>query len=417
MDVAVWTGRHATALRKAFRAVFPELSDERLADRFQVSPRTLYDWQRRPDAVLRPGTQALLKETLAGAGEAVRGKFRDLMGGGSASTSSHHIQSPTLTATVAPNRDDLAAMRSFRAADLQVGGGHLYSNVVQYLNGKVGPRLFSFGDGSTTAAVLAAGSGLTEMAGWMAHDAGRDQVANQHFLRSLDLATAAGDTQLQAHILGSLSHLAEHKGSPDDAIRYSRRGLDALQATPNPALEARLYTFEARASAALGDSAACGKYLFRAEKSLERLPDVEPSPWVGPFDEGSLASEAVRSLRQLSQLDPARQHAERIIELRRGRARSHAFGLLGLAQIIALQPQPDLEHACAVAGQALDATQSLSSYLVIDQLRTLERLVQPYEPNEFVKDFRERLRVHLEEHIGFYEWMTGSTNASSPEPS
>lgn len=276
MEVTVWTGHHATALRKAFRAVFPELSDERLADRFQVSPRTLYDWQRRPQAVLKPSTQALLKEALTSAEDAIRRRFHEFIGEGHRATTQPPSGIPrtgqvsNLVGAVEPHRDDLAAMRSFRAADLQVGGGHLYANVVQYLNGKLAPRFFSIANTAPAVNILAAGSGLTEMAGWMAHDAGRDQTAAQHFHRSLDLATAAGDTQLQAHILGSLSHLAEHTGSPADAIRYSRHGREALQSTPNPALEARLLAFEARASAALGDSAACGKLLVSAESRLSK---------------------------------------------------------------------------------------------------------------------------------------------------
>src|SRR6478735_7695095 len=63
--------------------------------------------------------------------------------------------------------EDLAAMHAFRAADIQVGGGHLYSNVVKYLKHNLAPRLFEIRDSVDTVAVFGAASSLTEMAGWM----------------------------------------------------------------------------------------------------------------------------------------------------------------------------------------------------------------------------------------------------------
>ncbi len=72
---------------------------------------------------------------------------------------------------------------------------------------------------------------------------------------------------------------------------------------------------------------------------------------ISRFDEGSLASEAARCLRQLGQLL--------------------------LASVLIAQGQP--EQAYALAEEVLDATQPLSSYLVIQQLRELARDLEPYQ--------------------------------------
>ncbi|MFV2083978.1 hypothetical protein [Micromonospora sp. LOL_021] len=77
-------------------------------------------------------------------------------------------------------------MQSFRAADRQVGGGHLYATVVQYLQAEVAPCTF-----------------------------GVDQ---------------SSDRQLGTHILASLSHLAHHRGKPTDALRYARQGSEGAGA-------------------------------------------------------------------------------------------------------------------------------------------------------------------------------------------
>jgi transcriptional regulator with XRE-family HTH domain len=70
--------------------------------------------------------------------------------------------------------DDLAAMLSLRAADRQIGGGYLYATVASYLQHQVAPRLFGSSGDSDERRVFVAAAALTEMAGWMAHDVGRD---------------------------------------------------------------------------------------------------------------------------------------------------------------------------------------------------------------------------------------------------
>lgn len=96
--------------------------------------------------------------------------------------------------------EDLAAMHAFRAADLQVGGGHLYASVVKYLKHNLAPRLFGVSAQASTSILFSAASGLSEMAGWMAHDAGRDGAARFHFLQALDCAKCAGDAQPESTV-------------------------------------------------------------------------------------------------------------------------------------------------------------------------------------------------------------------------
>jgi hypothetical protein len=307
-------------------------------------------------------------------------------------------------------------MQAFRTADLRAGGGHLYPTVVNYLQTSIAPRLFGTVTGGP--GVFAAASALTEMAGWMAHDAGRDEPAQQHFTRALDLAGASSDTQLSAHILASMSHLALHQDRPGQAIQLARQGQQALGAdSPNPGLAARLLTMEARALATLPqpEPAACGKALLRAEQMLGNEPAERPSPWISQFDEGSLASEAARCLRQLGQMAAAARQAQRIIELRpSSHTRSRAFGHLLLASALIAQGEP--EQACTLIQEVLDATQSLSSYLVIQQLRGMARLLDPYQANQAVAALCTSLHAALRQRLWLYPWLApddqhGSTPA------
>jgi tetratricopeptide (TPR) repeat protein len=270
-------------------------------------------------------------------------------------------------------------------------------------------------------AVFAAASALTEMAGWMAHDAGRDVSAQQHFTRSLDLAATVSDGQLSAHILASMSHLALHQSRPEQAVQFARHGQEVLGAVArNPGLAAQLLTMEARGLAALphAEPTASGKALLRAEQTLNQEPAEQPSPWIGRFDEGSLASEAARCLRQLGQMEAAARQAERIIEVRPGsHTRSRAFGQLLLVSVLIAQGEP--EQACALAQEVLDATQSLSSYLVIQQLRGLARLLEPYQGSQTVAVFLTGLHDALRRRLWLYSWLAADSRhgGTSAEPS
>lgn len=300
---------------------------------------------------------------------------------------------------------DAVAMKAFRKADLQAGGGHLYASVVRYLQADMAPRLFGTDAGASNPALFTAAAGLTEMAGWMAHDAGRDASAKRHFGRALALVQVGGDHQLTAHILGSMSHLASYLGAPDEAIALARQGQAVLHAGPaNPALEARMLALEARrvAGKAPADPAECSRLLMRAERALEDTPAASASTWVSHFDEGSLASETTRCLRQLGDLEQARQQAERIISLRPShRTRSRAFGQLALASVLIAQQEPD--QAVGIAADVLNATQSLGSYLVISQLIQIQRQLEPYSGNAVVAEFLDCLQDAVRDRLVFYQ--------------
>jgi transcriptional regulator with XRE-family HTH domain len=296
---------------------------------------------------------------------------------------------------------DAAAMRAFRAADRQVGGAHLYATVVRYLQTDVAPRLFGTARSADSKLTFTAAAGLTEMAGWMAHDAGHDPVATQHFERALDLVNLGEDHQLGAHVLGSMSHLADHLGRPEEAIGLARAGQEMARVGPYiPSLHAHLLAMEARGLAALGDSPGCARILVRAETALEGEPADMPSPWISHFDEGSLASEAARCMHQLGHLDEAQRRAERIIEVRPiERARSRALGHLLLASVLVARGSP--EEACEHGYAVLTTTPSLGSFIVVRQLQRLQQRLEQHRSIKAVAEFLSCLTKALNE----WRWL------------
>jgi hypothetical protein len=205
-----------------------------------------------------------------------------------------------------------------------------------------------------------------------------------------------------------MSHLAHHIGQHRQAIQLAHRGQQALERAPRlPELDARLLAMQARGFAAFREPGTCTRLLTQAEAALAIPGNDEPSPWVSRFDEGSLASEAARCMRHLDDLDGAYRQAQRIITLRSGdRTRSRAFGQLILVTVLVRQGRPD--EACAVAQEVLDATQSLGSYLVIQQLHQLIQILDPYRGSRVVTGFLACLGETLRERAWLYQSLTAA---------
>ncbi|MFG1711185.1 hypothetical protein ACFLIM_49345 [Nonomuraea sp. M3C6] len=296
---------------------------------------------------------------------------------------------------------DLGKMTSLREADRRIGGGHLYATVIGYLEHDIAPRLFSGADGPQAFIAAAA---FTEMAGWMAHDVGKDNVADRHFHRALDFAGLSSDRQLQAHIMGSMSHLALRTGHSRDAIGLAQRGVDTLvkTGTSAPATHARLLAMAACGSAETGSVSECSRLLIRAEDALGHRPQNPPSAWTAPYDEATLALDTARSMLQLRKLIEAQHHARRFLTLRAAdRTRSRAFGQLVLARTLLKQDQ--LDEACALITSAAADTRSLSSLIVTQQLADLREHLEAHREQRNVAECLEVLEHAYRERCWMYQ--------------
>lgn len=287
-----------------------------------------------------------------------------------------------------------AAMESFRLADRRVGGGHMYSAVVAYLNSSLARDLLAATEteGASPFTVAAA---LSEMAGWMAHDAGNDPLADQHFTRAIRLAGVDGDVQVTAHVLGSAAHLALLQSHPERANLFTTRGLDTARDAATPGLlRARLLGMKARAAAARGDRAETLEALRSAEVEVARAGSEPLSKWVSKFDEGSLAMEAARALLTVGDVQGSGEHAEQVITLRSAdRPRSRALGQLMLARSALRANRP--EHAAVLAQEVLTTTAHLGSGVVSTELEALGRSMAKADHGEVARNVASQIQQEL----------------------
>jgi hypothetical protein len=411
-----WTGKEAHALRQAMR-----LSVRGFARYLGVGVRTVAAWDAHGERIVpRPEMQAALDTALQQAGTDAHERFESFLAhddrqpvgsrtGGRTGGRAAGEPPPAEVAIPA-----VAAIQAFRSADRRLGGGHLYATVINYLHADLASGLFGASADPGSSSPLAAAAALTEMAGWMAHDMGQDHAAQQHFDRSLDLVRASDDRQLHSHVLASMAHLADHRGQPDEAVRLARAGREQLANGPHyPDLEAQLAATQARATAALGQPAECRHLLAHAERSLSMEPDEPASPWANGFDQGSLASEIIRSMQRVGDAREMERQAERVIELRplAQAPRSHAFGKLAL--ITALIGRSDLERACALAYEVVESASWLGSYLVHDRLTALQHRLKPYQgATKAVAEFLDYCQPVLRQH----RWLHQRLSAPNRPP-
>jgi hypothetical protein len=258
--------------------------------------------------------------------------------------------------------------KSVNAMDRKLGGGALYSSVLAYLREQVAQALFAPHTGTH---VYAAAASLTEIAGWMAHDSGRDVDARMHFEGAYRMSLAAGSAALAANMCASMAHLARQSGQIRDSLRLADVGLGHARETGGIAMvEARLHAMRGQALAAGGDGRGCIDELARAERALLGDNANEHVMWAAFFDEASLAAEIATALHLLGDLIGAERNAHQVIGLRQGdRVRARAFGCLNLASI--LLDSGRIEEAAALGREVSAVAPTVSSARVRARLGEL----------------------------------------------
>ncbi|MEV6820993.1 hypothetical protein AB0M72_19785 [Nocardiopsis dassonvillei] len=272
---------------------------------------------------------------------------------------------------------------------------------MHYLSTRVGPALVAEASTSTT---FMAAAGLTEMAGWMAHDAGRDDVAGRHFHRSLNLARAGEATHLIAQIWASRAHLALHGNDPDAALVAAEQAWRHLDGSEDTALRGRVLAMLTRAHAVHGDAASSHAALAQAERLLSAPLSPPASEWTSPFDLGSLASEAARSMCDLGDHTAAAEHARHALQLRTpDRTRARALASLTLAH--ALVGKGEVEEAAAVTRHVGSSAASVGSLVVSGHLKAVAEALLPYRSVRGIATVLDEVDSALARHRGMYHWL------------
>ncbi|MGH3916087.1 MAG: hypothetical protein ACRDTC_22165 [Pseudonocardiaceae bacterium] len=285
----------------------------------------------------------------------------------------------------------------------EYGSGRVRTQLVQLLHGEGNRLLHSTYTEKTGKALLSTVANATLHAGWMTGDVGRHALAQRYLIQALDLALRAGDRHLAAEILcgagGLTARIGENAPPGQDTTRHGRQavalaraGLTIAQDTVHPALAAALHGAEAKGFSLLGDARETRHAALAAQRCYET---VTPEDAASVYVVNAYGQDLGNSLLRIGDTEQALTLSTMALDgaepwMARGRcvnqvllARTHLQGR-------------DLEQAAACGRDALRNAATLSSTIVTDRLRALQRQVAPLRAaSPYLANLDDRITEHL----------------------
>lgn len=249
------------------------------------------------------------------------------------------------------------ARDEFRTLDHVHGGGYALGWLEQYLHGEVSPLLQGRYTDQVGRELFLAAATLSDMAGWMAMDAGFQSLGQRFYTQAADLAKHAGDSAYGAYVLGNLATQALFVGQTRTAVRLARSARAAGGRAATPGLTARITLTEARAHALIGDAHETMRALRIADKAMDRS-GAEPD-WLGVFTPAHYCGSVMHALRDLDKPGDAERYAAGALDLPAANARTHALHSVLHATVLA--DCSELEGAVEVARPIQQSASALKS--------------------------------------------------------
>jgi transcriptional regulator with XRE-family HTH domain len=334
-------------------------TQESIAEKVQVDRSTIVRWERGETDPL-PGLRIRIANALDLSLESLDALLHDTIADpiGHRRTGSDKDQQT--------NERALTFMEATRAADRQVGGGHLYATVASFLSEH--PRPGSTRASREHAESHAAVASLSEMAGWMALESAAPAAAAEHLELASRYAADSGDDQLLAQTYASRSHLALQRGNAGAGVAFADTGLGQLRTGPGYGpLESRLLVMRARALATSGHPVEAACALAQAEQAFDQS-GTPVSAWLSPYDSMSFAIDAARQFRTVGDLAETQRRLANVLAQaapERVRSRTMAEMMLATARLGC----SEIDDACALISTALGRMTALASAVLLAHLR------------------------------------------------
>lgn len=305
-----------------------------------------------------------------------------------------------------------ATFAAFQEADALHGGGHARTALAEYLTNWVLPLLRNADpDSEVGAALFATAAAQTHLLGWMAMDDNRPALAQRYLIQALRLAQASGDTALGAAALADMSDQARMLGHPHEALQLAMTGRHGLARVFSPAYVADLWASQARAHAALGDTAAAVRAVLESRHAFERIAsdadrdrsrdrsrdqDRDRDQGRDRFiDAAYLCSRWADTFADLGRPEEAARFARRSISAAAGRNRARREALSQATLARAGLAERDLDIALCAAYRAVELSSTVQSSRCIAAVRDLRTRISPFRTVIAAQEFDEHARTIL----------------------
>lgn len=279
--------------------------------------------------------------------------------------------------------------------DDQHGGRHARPMAAAFLVNTVAPYLRCDASEKVRKAMLSAASDLCYLAGYMAVDEGVNGLAQQYYLKALELAGAAEDHLTYCTTLRGMSVQAVDLGHGAHAMRLASA---AAAAAPQagPRMRAFLAGQQAHAAAQVGERGNALRHLKEAETAMERA-ESRGKPF-GSYDPAALSYHTSQVRYELGDAEGAVEAMHQSDRLRGDvyrRTRVKERALLAERQFSI----GHLEAACATWNKALDDYPLIQSGRVDGRMRTMLGLIRPHCGNGATRALYERARAVVPESV------------------
>ncbi|GHF29228.1 Tat pathway signal protein [Streptomyces mashuensis] len=285
---------------------------------------------------------------------------------------------------------DMVIAMTERVSELddQFGGRHARPMAAAFLVNTVAPYLRADAPDAVRKAMMSAASDLCYLTGWMAVDEGLHGLAQQYYVKALELAGASEDHLTYCTTLRGMSVQAVDLGHGPQAMRLADA---AAAAAPQagPRMRAFLAGQQAHASAQVGERSNALLFLKEAETAMEKAESREKA--FGSYDPSSLhyhISHVCHELGDLPTAVDAMRESDKLCHAVYRRSRVKERATLAEFQM----ELGHLEAACATWNEALDEYPLVQSNKVDQRFRTMLGMIRPHRNNRTARALYERAR-------------------------
>ncbi|MEU5427585.1 tetratricopeptide repeat protein [Streptomyces olivoreticuli] len=272
--------------------------------------------------------------------------------------------------------------------DDRFGGRTARPMAAAFLVNTVGPHLRADAPEDVRRAMMSAASDLLYLTGYMAVDEGLHGLAQQYYVKALELAGAADDHLTYCTTLRGMSVQAVDLGHNAHALRLANA---AAAASPHagPRMRAFLAGQQAHAYAATGDHRNALQLINEAEVAMERAESRAKA--FGSYDPSSLAYHVAQVQFGLGDLAGSVKNMEESSKLRHDvyrRTRVRYDAMLAERQL----KLGHLEAACSTWERVLDDYPLVQSGRADDRIVIMRSLLRPHLRNRTAHALFERAR-------------------------
>ncbi|THA58093.1 tetratricopeptide repeat protein [Streptomyces sp. A0958] len=278
-----------------------------------------------------------------------------------------------------------------RVSDLddQFGGRHARPMAAAFLVNTVAPYLRANATEEVRKAMMSAASDLCYLTGYMAVDEGVHGLAQQYYLKALELAGTSEDHLTYCTTLRGMSVQAVDLRHGKTAMRLADA---AASASPQagPRMRAFLAGQQAHASAQLGERTRALMYLREAEVAMEKAESQTKT--FGSYNPSSLTYHAGQVRYELGDIKGSVKDLEESDKLRHSSFKRNRIRYLSMLAERQLEIG-HLESACATWVKVVEIYPDVQSGQCDKAMSAMQARIRPYLKNQTARSLYERARL------------------------